>query len=110
MKKELFDKVTVRVDEDIPYDMELTYYLLTDAVSEEYCDLEVYGVEIDKEVKFGKYAGVERKMVKDMFFKKCEALDFLSKISRNTVTPMELKYVIKDYISQQIKVLTVNDA
>ena len=110
MKKEFFDNVTVRVEDDVPYDMKLTYYLLTDAVSEEYCDLNVYGVEIEKEVTSGRHAGIERKMIKDLFFKKCEAIKFLTKITENSVTPTELKYVIKDYVCQQINVLSVSNA
>ena len=111
MKKECFNSVTVRVEDDIPYDMKLTYYLLTGAVSEEYCDLKVYGVEIKKEVVSEKIkVGVERKMVKDLFFKRHDAVEFLNKIIRNKVTPMELKYVIKDYIHEQIRVLSVRNS
>lgn len=111
MKKECFDTVILRVEDDIPYDMKLTYYLLTGAVSEEYCDLKVYGVEIEKEVISGKIkAGIERKMVKDLFFKRCDAVEFLNKIIRNRVTPMELKYVIKDHINEQINRLSVKNS
>ena len=111
MKIECFDTVTVRVEDDIPYDMKLTYYLLTGAVSQEYCDLKVYGVEIEKEVVSDKLKiGTERKLVKDLFFKRHDAVEFLNKIIRNKVTPMELKYVIKDHIYQQINVVSVNNA
>lgn len=108
MKKELFDTVTVKVDSDTSYDMKLTYFLLTCSVSEEYSDLKVYGVEIDKEaLTNGKEAGVEKKMIKNLFFKKTEAMAFLEKICRNRVTPIELKYVIKDHILEQINVISV---
>ena len=110
MKKELFDELTVRVEDDLPYDMHLTYYLLTGEVSKEYCDLEVYGVEIEKEVVASGKPVKERKLIKDLFFKKCEAINFLEKLSRNQVTPIELKYVIKDYICEQINVLSANNA
>ena len=110
MKKELFDQVTVKVEDDAPCDMKLTYYLLTGAVCEEYCDLNVYGVEIEKEITSGINTGIERKMIKDLFFKKCEAIKFLELISKNTVTPIELKYVIKEYVCQQIEELAVKNA
>ena len=110
MKKEYFDQVSVRVDEEPAYDMKLTYYLLTDSVSEEYSDLKVYGVEINKAVSHrAPHFGAERKTVKDLFFKKCEAVEFLDKLCRNQVTPMELKYVIKDYICDKINLLAVNN-
>jgi len=110
MKKEYFDQVIVKAGEDMLCDMKLTYYLLTGAISEEYCDLEVYGVEIEKELVSGRNSeGIERKLIKDLFFKKSEAVEFLNKISCNKVTPMELKYVLRDYIYDQINSATVNN-
>ena len=108
MKREYFDQISVRVENEPSYDMKLTYYLLTGAVSEEYSDLKVYGVEIVKEVS-EKGVGLERKIVGDLFFKKCEAVEFLHKLCRNQVTPMELKYVIQDYIYDKINTLTMNN-
>lgn len=99
MKKEFYDEIIIKDDGGCGDDFRLTYYLLTGAVSQEYCDLEVYGVEIDKEILSG---GREKKQIKNLFFKRSEAIDFLKKISRNRVTPMELKYVIKEYIDDRI--------
>lgn len=109
MKKELFKEVLIKAGEELSYDMKLTYYLLTDSVSEEYCDLKVYGVEIDKvaEKKNGK-RDCEKKIIKDLFFRKNEAMDFLEKIARNKVTPMGLKYVVNEYIGEQIQVCESN--
>ena len=97
MKKEVYDEIVIKAESG--EDIRLTYYLLTGAVSQEYCDLEVYGVEIDKEHILG---GMEKKQIKNLFFKRSEAIDFLKKIARNKVTPMELKYVIKEYIADRI--------
>ena len=108
MKKEFFDEVIVATDE-ISREIRLTYYLLSGAVSREYCDLEVYGVEIDKEVISGGKTGKEKKQIKNLFFKRSEAVHFLEKICRNKVTPMELKYVIKEYIDDQIDAMAANN-
>ena len=108
MKREYFDQISVRVEDEPSYDMKLTYYLLTGSVSQEYTDLKVYGVEIVKEVS-EKGNGTERKIVDDLFFKKCEAVDFLKTLCKNQVTPMELKYVIQDYIYDKINTLTINN-
>lgn len=109
MKKEIYDEIVVRADADIPEDIRLTYYLLTGAVGGDYCDLEVYGVEIDKELLSGKSAGREKKQIKNLFFKRSEAVGFLKKISENRVTPMELKYVIKEYIDDRIDAIVANN-
>lgn len=104
MKKELFKEVYVGKREDSHIDVTLTYYLLTDSVSEEYCDLKVYGVEIDKEEKkMNSTALVEKKIIKDLFFKKRDAVDFLREICENKVMPMELKYAIDDYIGDKVQ-------
>lgn len=108
MKKEFFNEVIVATDE-ISHEIRLTYYLLTGAVSREYCDLKVYGVEIDKEIISDEKAGKEKKQIKNLFFKRSEAIEFLDKICRNRVTPMELKYVIKEYIDDQIDAIVANN-
>lgn len=102
MKKELFDEIYVDKTEEIPCRTKLTYYLLTDSVSEEYCDLKVYGVEIDKTDDAVK-KNRERKIIGDLFFKKNEALSFLRKICDNKVTPIDLKYVVNEYVGERIK-------
>lgn len=109
MKKELFEEVYIKANEEIAYDIKLTYYLLTDSVSEEYCDLKVYGVEIDKSGKKPNGRNdCEKKIIGDLFFRKSEAEDFLRKISAGKVTPMGLKYVISDYIGERIQACEQN--
>lgn len=109
MKKELFDEVRVRVEDEVPYDMKLTYYLLTGNVDGDLNGIDVYGVEIDKEVVSGKLSeGIERKIITELFFKKSDAVEFLKTISCNKVTPMELKYILKDHIYQKIEMLSVD--
>ena len=104
MKKELFGEICIENEENVPCRVKLTYYLLTDSVSEEYCDLKVYGVEIDKEEKARNGLGFrEKKIVKDLFFKREEAVAFLQKIYENKVLPMGLKCVINDYIGERIQ-------
>ncbi len=104
MKKEMFDEIYLEQDGKTPCRIKLTYYLLTDSVSEEYCDLKVYGVEIDKaeEDRCGR-KNREKKIIGDLFFKKNEALEFLRKICDNKVMPMGLKYVVNDYIGERIQ-------
>lgn len=103
MERKFFDEVVIDNYEGNNCKIVLTYYLLTSAVSEEYSDLMVYGVEIDKlTLLAGGKREKERKIIRDLFFKKEEAKKFLSMITENTVTPMGLKYVVNDYIDEKI--------
>ena len=105
MKKEFFGKEIIM---EAGCRQELTYYILTDSVREEYCDLIVYGVEIDRVLthKNGKTER-DKKIIPDLFFVKEEAEEFLRKISQNKVTPVELKLAVRDYIGEQLQIKNV---
>ncbi len=104
MQRKLFDEVEVDFTEDRPHRMKLTYYLLTDSVREEYCDLKVYGAEIDKEDVFsGGICENESKIVKNLFFRLNEAEDFMEKLVRLRVTPMGLMSAVSEHISEKIR-------
>ena len=107
MQKEFYGQSYVEVKEEPPYTMKLTYYLLSDNVSEKYCTLKVYGAEIDKEDIFTD--GTHRrecKIIRDLFFKRDEAENFIIKLSENLVTPMGLKDVLNEYIEEKISTLS----
>lgn len=109
-KREKFKEISVKTEDMPAGSIKLTYYLLTDSVREEYCDLLVYGAEIDKEVIFGGGVGEnESKIIKNLFFRKQEAEDFLNKLVRNQVTPMGLKSAISEHIGEQIKLLACEE-
>ena len=99
--------IIIKVEEEVPYNMLLTYYLITNSVSEEYCDLKVYGVEIDKKCPYEKDS--EKKLITDLFFQKDEAEIFLEKLVDNQVTPMGLKYAVREYIGERLNVCSVKD-
>lgn len=102
MKKEFFNRIE-KVEQDGSRQF-LAYYLLTGWVSEEYCDLVVYGAEIDREITYadGKRER-DKKVIPDLFFVRDEAQEFLQKIFDNEVTPTELKYAIREYIGEKLK-------
>lgn len=107
MKRELFDELVIDVEDEEPYRMKLTYYLLTENVREEYCDLKVYGAEIDKEkIYAGGMCENECKIVKNLFFRHREAERFLKKLVIGRVTPMGLKDAAREHIGEQIRLLT----
>lgn len=110
MKKELFDRVLIKKGKDSDDDIRLTYYLLTDVISKGFCDLEVFGVEIDMEVLSERGSITEIKQVKNLFLKKSDIYSFMEMIVRNEVTPVGLKYIIKEYIDDWIDIHAVGDA
>lgn len=106
MQRELIDEIWLDTDGEEPHRIKLTYYLLTDSVREEYCDLKVYGAEIDKEDVFpGGICENESKIIKNLFFRYGEAEDFLKKLVRLQVTPMGLMSAVSEHIGEKIKQL-----
>ena len=100
MQKECYKKVEIADD----CNMELTYYLLTDSVREEYCDLKVYGAEIQKNCPLD--GETENKAIKNLFFRRSEAENFLEKLARNRVTPMGLISAVSEHIGEQLQLLS----
>lgn len=107
MQKELFDKIVIETDEKVPHKIKLTYYMVTDCVREEYCDLKVYGAEIEKEEIFADGTReYDSKIIKNLFFRYSEAEKFLEKLKNGGVTPMGLVSAVSEHINEQIYRLT----
>ena len=100
MERELFNEILVNTDCDTPQSMQLKYYLLSENIGDENYDLKIYGAEIDKHFD-GKS---EKKIIRDLFFKKGEAIEFLKKISDASVTPMGLKYAVHEHICDYLNI------
>ncbi|MBQ7986452.1 MAG: hypothetical protein IJ304_04205 [Clostridia bacterium] len=101
MEKEFFKRIEIM--KDTPNRITLTYYLLEGNISEEYCDLKIYGVLVEKEVmaKSGRIMR-EKKSIPDLFFTKGETKMFLERISKEKVMPIDLKCAVKPYVDEQI--------
>ena len=106
MEKEFFNRIEIM--KDTPNRMTLTYYLLEGSISEEYCDLKIYGVLVEKEFisKSGQVMR-ETKSIPDLFFTKTEARAFLERIYEERIMPIDLKYAVKPYIKEQIGMKSV---
>lgn len=106
MSKELYKRIEIM--KDTPNCINLTYYLLEGVVCEEYCDLKIYGVLVEKEFvsKSGRIMR-ERKSIPDLFFTKQETRQFLEYICNERVMPIDLKCSVKPYIENHMGVKTV---
>lgn len=109
MERKFFDEVLVDNYEGSGAVMRLTYYLLTSPVSEEHCDLLVYGAEIDMHTVFENGASErEKKIIRELFFKKSDAEEFLGMIAENVVTPMGLKHAVEEYVDKKMKIIDLD--
>lgn len=106
MNQEFFDSIEIM--KDTPTRINLKYYLLEDNISEEYCDLKIYGVLVEKE-SISKSGSIvrEKKSIPDLFFTKGEAKLFLERIYKQRVMPIDLKFAVKPYIEEQIGIKSV---
>ena len=106
LEKEFFKRIEIL--KDTPRRITLTYYLLEGNISEEYCDLKIYGALVEKEVmsKSGRIMR-EKKSIPDLFFTKGEAKMFLERISKEKVMPIDLKCAVKPYVDEQIRLKSV---
>lgn len=76
------------------------YYLITNKIGGEYCDLMSYGVKLVKTARFlGGGKTVEAKQINNIFYNIDDAERFLSILKRGTVTPTTLSDVVEDYIT-----------
>lgn len=108
MQKDFFDELITGIKGITACTQKLTYYLLTSSVSEEYCDLKVYGVEIDRVAEYadGKRES-DKKIISDLFFSREEAETFLERILKKEVTPIGLKNAVHDYIGERLQIRNV---
>ena len=106
MEKEFFNRIEIM--KDTPNSITLTYYLLESNISEEYCDLKMYGVLVEKlsASKSGRKIR-EKKSIPDLFFTKAEAVKFLERIYKEKIMPIDLKYAVKPYIEEQIGIRSI---
>lgn len=103
MQKELVDEVVIDLEDESPRQIKLAYYMITDNIREEYCDLKVYGAEIEKtEIFAGNVCEKESKMMKNLFFRYSEADGFLKKLVTGKVTPMGLVSAVSEHINEQM--------
>ena len=106
MEKEFFNRIEIM--KDTPNSITLTYYLLESNISEEYCDLKIYGVLVEKISKSKSGRKIrERKSIPDLFFTKRDARKFLERIYEQKIAPIDLKYAIKPYIEERMGVRNV---
>ena len=106
MEKEFFDRIELM--QGTPHSITLTYYLLESNIGEEYCDLKIYGVLVEKEStsKSGRKI-LEKKSIPDLFFTKWDAKLFLERIFEQRIMPIDLKYAVKPYIEEQMGLKSV---
>lgn len=103
IKTTLFGKL--KEEEITDYDLTLEYYMVTEPLCKEYSDLLRYGVKIKMIQVFPDGKTDEKsKEIRDIFYRKNDAEEFISLLIRNKVTPTHFREVVEDYISEKLKV------
>lgn len=101
MKKTLHKKEQLEFSES-GKPITLKYFLLESNLEIDGCMLKCYGIEIKKTAPADGHELSEVKQIANAFFNKSEALLFLERLSRNTVTPIALAGVLEDYIKDAV--------
>ncbi len=95
-----------KAGENVPYDMVLEYYLTDELLCEKYSDLKRYGIMIKKTATFDDGTTKEEtKQIKDVFYRLCDAEEFLDMLIRGKVTPMALEDIVGEYIESKLRVV-----
>lgn len=99
---ELCGTVNQEVEEK-RYHMCLEYYLISEDISEDYCNLKRYGVMIKKIATYPDQSKREEvKKINDIFFRLEDAQRFMNFVMKGGVTPIALKDIVENHIAKQM--------
>jgi hypothetical protein len=85
------------------YKMCLEYYLISEDISEDYCNLKRYGVMIKKIATYPDCSKREEvKKINDIFFRLEDAREFMDIVMQGGVTPIALKDIVENHIARQM--------
>ena len=98
MKTMLYGTYNLQAGNEIDYNMTVEYYLTEEYLCKRYSKIKKYGILINKLCDNSR----ETKHIRDIFYRLCDAEEFIDILIRNKVTPITLEDVIKDYISQKV--------
>lgn len=102
---ELYGKCDEKAGKEIDYDMTLEYYMISEPLCEEYSDLMRYGIKIVKTAVYKDgTVNTEQKEIRDIFYRKQEAQEFIKMLIANKVTPTGFLDVVEEYIASRLLV------
>ena len=81
----------------------LDYYIITENISADYCDLKCYGIKIQKTIIYeGGGKIVESKQINNVFYRYNDVLEFIKKIISRATDPSRLRDAVENYIAESI--------
>jgi hypothetical protein len=81
----------------------LDYYIITENISAQYCDLKCYGIKIEKTVIYeGGGKSVESRQINNVFYRSTDAEAFLERITEKHIEPCGLRNEVETYIVESI--------
>lgn len=81
----------------------LDYYIISESISADYCDLKCYGIKIQKTVVYdGGGKMVESSQINNIFYRYNDVTEFLTVITEKETEPAELRGEVEKYIIESI--------
>lgn len=81
----------------------LDYYIITENISADYCDLKCYGIKIQKTAIYeGGGKIVESKQINNIFYRYNDVIEFIKKIISRSTEPSKLRDAVENYIAESI--------
>ena len=94
-----------RKEEKGDFDIYLDYYLIPEKIRADYSDLMCYGIKIvETAVYEGGGSSIDIKQIDNVFYRRKDADIFMNLIMENSVTPVELRDVVEDYIVAELSI------
>lgn len=92
-----------RIEKEERACISLDYYIITENISAEYCDLKCYGIKIQKTMLYdGGGKIVESSQINNVFYRYADIVEFLSVITKNETEPADLRSTVEKYIIESI--------
>ncbi|MCI8521095.1 MAG: hypothetical protein HFE52_04750 [Clostridia bacterium] len=81
----------------------LDYYIITENISADYCDLKCYGIKVEKTVIYdGGGKIVESSQINNVFYRYGDVTEFLDVITGKETAPADLRTSVEKYIIESI--------
>lgn len=81
----------------------IDYYIIPESISAVYCDLKCYGIKIEKTTMYeGGGKIIETKQINNVFYRECDAVEFVTYAAEEMVEPDRLRLFVEKYIIESL--------
>lgn len=92
-----------RIEKEERACISLDYYIITENISADYCDLKCYGIKVQKTMLYeGGGKIVELSQINNVFYRYIDVVEFLAVITEKETEPSDLRGEVEKYIIESI--------